>query len=96
MIIEWIYDGQIRDQHEEFFVSSDTSVVNDRLWHDKYKLRPGQIPSFINEEQANKVRLFSFLFFFFLFAKNLNEWLEIYVFVCIGGGQLGFSNWQVD
>lgn len=57
MIIEWIYDGQIRDQHEEFFVSSDTSVVNDRLWHDKYRLRPGQIPSFINEEQANKVQL---------------------------------------
>lgn len=41
----------------KFFVSSDTSVVNDRLWHDKYKLRTGQIPTFINEEQANKVSI---------------------------------------
>jgi gamma-tubulin complex component 3 len=30
-------------------------VPNDRLWHDKYNLRVSQIPTFISEQQANKM-----------------------------------------
>jgi gamma-tubulin complex component 3 len=56
MIIEWICDGQIRDAHSEFFVSFDNSITNDRLWHQKYQLRYQQLPAFIKEDQAKKVR----------------------------------------
>ena len=55
MIVEWVCDGAIRDQHEEFFVGCDNTVSDDRLWQDKYNLRHAQIPSFISEQQAKKV-----------------------------------------
>ena len=50
-----MYDGELEDMHDEFFVASDPTVKNDRLWHDKYSLRKSMIPNFITREQANRV-----------------------------------------
>ena len=41
----------------QFFVASDPTVKEDKLWHEKYSLRKSMIPSFITKEQANKVSL---------------------------------------
>ncbi|XP_074658179.1 gamma-tubulin complex component 3 homolog [Tubulanus polymorphus] len=56
-LTRWIYDGELDDQFQEFFVASDPSVREDRLWHDKYGLRKSMIPSFIQMEQARKILL---------------------------------------
>lgn len=39
----------------QFFVASDPTVKNDRLWHDKYSLRKSMIPSFLSFDQAGRV-----------------------------------------
>lgn len=38
-------------------MASDPTVKDDRLWHDKYNIRKGMVPSFLTEQQANKVRI---------------------------------------
>ena len=41
----------------QFFVASDPTVKEEKLWHDKYSLRKSMVPSFITMEQARKVSL---------------------------------------
>jgi len=55
MIVEWISNGIINDPYQEFFVSTDKSVGEEKLWYDKYTLRVPMIPSFITMEQAKKI-----------------------------------------
>jgi gamma-tubulin complex component 3 len=55
MIVEWIYNGIINDPYQEFFVSTDKMVSEEKLWYDKYTLRVPMIPSFISMEQAKKI-----------------------------------------
>ncbi|KAL4219924.1 Gamma-tubulin complex component 3 [Mactra antiquata] len=56
-LLRWIYDGELEDIHDEFFVASDPTVRNDRLWHDKYSLRKSMIPTFITTDQARRILL---------------------------------------
>lgn len=55
MIVEWICHGIINDPYQEFFVSTDKSIVEEKLWYDKYTLRVPMIPSFVTVEQAKKI-----------------------------------------
>lgn len=55
MIVEWICNGIINDPYQEFFVSTDKMVNEEKLWYDKYTLRVPMIPSFISMEQAKKI-----------------------------------------
>ena len=41
----------------QFFVASDPTVKDERLWHDKYSLRRAMVPSFLPLDQANKIML---------------------------------------
>ena len=52
----WIFDGELQDNFNEFFIASDAAVRNERLWHEKYSLRKQMIPSFIDNDLATKVR----------------------------------------
>ncbi|XP_078693983.1 gamma-tubulin complex component 3-like [Branchiostoma floridae x Branchiostoma belcheri] len=54
---QWIYEGDLEDNYQEYFVASDPTVKEDRLWHDKYSLRKSMIPAFITREQADKILL---------------------------------------
>lgn len=55
MIVEWICNGIINDPYQEFFVSTDKMVGEEKLWYDKYTLRVPMVPTFINMEQAKKI-----------------------------------------
>ena len=39
MLSQWMFDGELEDRHSELFIAADSSVTDDRLWHDKYQLR---------------------------------------------------------
>ncbi|KAK3095374.1 hypothetical protein FSP39_013926 [Pinctada imbricata] len=56
-LISWIYDGELEDTHDEFFVAADPTVKNDQLWHDKYSLRKSMIPNFLTTDQAKRILL---------------------------------------
>lgn len=56
-LMRWIYDGELEDTYHEFFVASDPTVKDDRLWHDKYSLRKSMIPSFLSTDQARRILL---------------------------------------
>ncbi|CAF4040008.1 unnamed protein product [Rotaria sp. Silwood2] len=55
MIVEWICNGIINDPYQEYFVSTDKMVTEEKLWYDKYTLRVPMVPSFISMEQAKKI-----------------------------------------
>jgi gamma-tubulin complex component 3 len=55
MIKSWIFDGQIIDPYQEFFVVGDSQKSLDMLWYKKYQIRENMIPSFISSALAKKV-----------------------------------------
>lgn len=82
----WIYDGELSDPYQEFFVreqhakNSDVSKLKGagNVWTDKYEIDQNMIPSIITQDFAQKV---------FLIGKSLNfirhscgdsPWIENY------------------
>lgn len=66
----WIYDGELSDPFQEFFVreqaaNKDPSKAKGtgNVWEDKYEIATGMIPSIITQDFAQKV---------FLIGKSLN------------------------
>ncbi|KAI8150176.1 Spc98 family-domain-containing protein [Fennellomyces sp. T-0311] len=63
MLQRWIYEGELDDPYQEFFVACDPTVSEEELWQSKYSIRENMIPSFISSELAQKI---------FLIGKSLN------------------------
>lgn len=69
----WIYDGELQDPYQEFFVREQDPNDEGRqdlkargmssVWNDKYEVEKGMIPSIITDDFAQKV---------FLIGKSLN------------------------
>ncbi|EDV25710.1 uncharacterized protein TRIADDRAFT_23488, partial [Trichoplax adhaerens] len=57
MLHKWIYDGQLADIHHEFFISSESTVQENRLWRNKYGITKSMLPSFIAIALAKKILL---------------------------------------
>ncbi|KAH8387633.1 hypothetical protein KR093_008318 [Drosophila rubida] len=55
MISKWMIDGSIEDSHNEFFIECMDDVDNERLWHDKFRLRVHMLPTFIPRQLAEKI-----------------------------------------
>jgi len=55
MIKMWMIQGEINDPFSEFFIDTDPSVTDEKLWTQKYSLNPILIPSFINRDLAQKI-----------------------------------------
>ncbi|EDO33629.1 predicted protein [Nematostella vectensis] len=51
----WVYEGELEDQYQEFFIEVDYTVRDERLWFDKYSLRKQMLPSFIPIDMATKI-----------------------------------------
>jgi gamma-tubulin complex component 3 len=56
MLRRWVYEGELEDPYEEFFVGCDDSVSEEEWWQRKYTFREGMLPSFISNTLAQKVR----------------------------------------
>lgn len=57
MIRQWMIHGDAHDLYGDFFVATDPSVHEDRMWYDKYSLNTEQIPTFLTYDIAHKVFL---------------------------------------
>ncbi|RUP51935.1 gamma-tubulin complex component protein, partial [Jimgerdemannia flammicorona] len=63
MLQRWIYEGELEDPYNEFFVACDDSVQEEELWLRKYSMREDMLPSFIGKALAQKI---------FSIGKSLN------------------------
>eukprot|EP00118_Oscarella_pearsei_P015761 m.144765 g.144765 ORF g.144765 m.144765 type:complete len:863 (+) comp38407_c1_seq3:451-3039(+) len=57
LLDSWIYEGELRDVFDEFFILCDAAVSQDKLWREKYAIREPMLPSFIPIELAEKILL---------------------------------------
>ncbi|CAO3698975.1 unnamed protein product [Rhizopus stolonifer] len=63
MIQRWVYEGELDDPYQEFFVVCDMTVPEQELWQNKYSIREDMLPSFITRDLALKM---------FSIGKSLN------------------------
>ncbi|KAL8721949.1 MAG: hypothetical protein Q9225_001463 [Loekoesia sp. 1 TL-2023] len=90
MLRQWIYDGELSDPYQEFFVHEQasprdgSSQVDPRrapatsVWEDKYKLEESMIPSIITEEFARKIFLIGKSLNFIRYGCGDSAWVEAY------------------
>ncbi|KAI9247542.1 Spc98 family-domain-containing protein [Sporodiniella umbellata] len=63
MIQSWVYEGELDDPFEEFFVACNVDAPQQEMWKNKYSIREDMLPSFISKELALKI---------FSIGKSLN------------------------
>jgi gamma-tubulin complex component 3 len=63
MLERWVYEGELDDPYDEFFVACDPTVSEEELWESKYTLREDMLPAFLSKELAHKI---------FSIGKSLN------------------------
>ncbi|KAJ5760933.1 hypothetical protein N7520_008089 [Penicillium odoratum] len=85
MLRSWIYDGELSDPYEEFFVAEgkgkpdeDPRRIATSVWETKYVLDEKMLPSIITEEFANKVFLIGKSLNFIRYACGDSAWVEAY------------------
>lgn len=85
MLRQWIYDGELSDPYNEFFVietefrpSADPRRIASSVWEDKYKLDDEMIPSFITQDFAKKVFLIGKSLNFIRYGCGDSAWVEAY------------------
>ncbi|KAK7517372.1 spindle pole body component alp6 [Phyllosticta citriasiana] len=87
MLRQWIYDGELSDPYQEFFVSEQYEDANDEnagkgaatsVWEDKYKLNDKMTPTIVSPEFANKVFLIGKTLNFIRYGCGDAAWVESY------------------
>lgn len=85
MLRHWIYDGELSDPFQEFFVvepefrpSTDPRRIATSVWEDKYKLDDNMVPSIITQEFAKKVFLIGKSLNFIRYGCGDSGWVEAY------------------
>nr|CAG8605196.1 12253_t:CDS:10 [Entrophospora candida] len=74
MLQRWIYEGELEDPFEEFFVACDPNVEED-LWQSKYKIRKDMQPTFISSLLAKKIFSIGKSLNFIRYSCNDNDWI---------------------
>ncbi|KAI0225006.1 Microtubule-nucleating Tub4p (gamma-tubulin) complex component [Massospora cicadina] len=57
MVKHWLYDGDLCDPHQEFFVQCNPGVSDENMWKQQYTLRKGMVPAFLDDRLASKIFL---------------------------------------
>ncbi|KAE8135796.1 Spc98 family-domain-containing protein [Aspergillus pseudotamarii] len=85
MLRLWIYDGELSDPYQEFFVvepeissSADPRRIATSVWEDKYKLDDDLVPSIITQDFAKKVFLIGKSLNFIRYGCGDSGWVEAY------------------
>ena len=89
MLRQWIYDGELSDPYNEFFVieqdpDNDTRDLEARrmpassVWETKYKLDKDLIPSIITDDFAKKIFLIGKSLNFIRYGCGDSSWVEAY------------------
>ncbi|RHZ90285.1 hypothetical protein Glove_1g17 [Diversispora epigaea] len=75
MLQRWIYEGELDDPFEEFFVSCDQNVQEEDLWRSKYSILKDMQPTFISELLAKKIFSIGKSLNFIRYSCHDNDWV---------------------
>ena len=81
MLRAWIYDGELEDPYQEFFVEENPEYEDSgatSVWEHKYLLREDMIPSIVNSDFAQRVYLIGKSLNFIRYGCNDGAWVESY------------------
>ncbi|KAL1590524.1 hypothetical protein WHR41_00904 [Cladosporium halotolerans] len=82
MLRAWIYDGELEDPYQEFFVFENRDdrdgmgVGAMSVWEHKYALQSAMIPSIMNADLANRVFLIGKSLNFIRYSCGDSAWVE--------------------
>ncbi|CAG8543918.1 14495_t:CDS:10 [Acaulospora morrowiae] len=74
MLQRWIYEGELEDPFEEFFVACNPDVEED-LWQSKYYIRSDMRPAFISELLDKKIFSIGKSLNFIRYSCHDNNWV---------------------
>ena len=89
---QWVYKGEINDPNGEFFVSINHSTRDDSFWQEKYSVNPKLIPSFIDQQLAEKILLTGKSVNFMRKFCGVNDWRLDIEFIDIGSAVVSTFN----
>ncbi|RKP25210.1 Spc98 family-domain-containing protein [Syncephalis pseudoplumigaleata] len=79
MLQRWIYEGELEDPHQEFFVACNEAAADEEgeidIWRDRYTIRTSMIPEFINHSLAHKIYSVGKSLNFIRYRCNDSEWV---------------------
>ncbi|KAF9207903.1 Gamma-tubulin complex component 3 [Haplosporangium sp. Z 27] len=75
MMQRWIYEGELEDPREEFFIASNPNVDDEEMWQMKYYIREEIVPGFIGMPLANKILSIGKSLYFLRHKCDDAEWL---------------------
>ncbi|USW53690.1 Putative gamma-tubulin complex component protein [Septoria linicola] len=80
MLRAWIYDGELEDPYQEYFVveNPDEEGGATSVWEQKYRLQEAMIPTIMSSEFANRVYLIGKSLNFIRYACGDSAWVESY------------------
>lgn len=81
MLRAWIYDGELEDPYQEFFVSENPDHEDSgatSVWEHKYRLQDSMIPSIMTPDFANRVFLIGKSLNFIRYGCADSGWVESY------------------
>lgn len=86
MLQHWIYDGELEDPFQEFFVEENHELDNmdmdprrggaTSVWEDKYRLNESMIPSIVTPDFARKIFLIGKSLNFISYGCGDSSWVE--------------------
>lgn len=77
MLQRWIYEGELQDPYDEFFVQMNEVAVDDeKAWHKKHSLRTDMKPSFITNDLALKIFSIGKSLNFLRYSCKDADWVE--------------------
>ncbi|EMC92145.1 hypothetical protein BAUCODRAFT_41657, partial [Baudoinia panamericana UAMH 10762] len=81
MLRAWIYDGELEDPYQEFFVAKNGDYEDSgatSVWEHKYLIKDSMIPSIITPDFANRVYLIGKSLNFIRYGCGDGAWVESY------------------
>ncbi|KAI8049629.1 Spc98 family-domain-containing protein [Syncephalis plumigaleata] len=78
MLQRWIYEGELEDPHQEFFVICNEAITDDGevdIWRDRYTIQSSMIPGFIHSSLAHKIYSVGKSLNFIRYNCNDSEWV---------------------
>ncbi|VVC44645.1 Hypothetical protein CINCED_3A003530 [Cinara cedri] len=55
MICNWMIDGELVDNYDEFFIYQCPDINNLDMWNNRYTIRESMIPTFFTKEDVNRI-----------------------------------------